>query len=274
MSLVQRALATPGASLILLLVPGFLNAQEAFPGDKGRNEWKSEFVLYIWAANIDATTTVGTTEVPVDVSFGDLWDRMKFAASGHYEGNKGTWGFLLDGSYINLGDDEITVIQGPGPGELEVTADYRFKIYAAEGAVLWSPIDLGAQRLDFLGGLRYNRQDLTLTLATPGPGEPPNQGFDENWVDPMVGIRWGIGWGRYNRWMFRVRSDIGGFGVGSDLALNFAAHFGYRISKTVFLSLGGRYLYTDYASGTIDTDDYFAFKGDQFGILAGLGFRF
>ncbi len=40
------------------------------------------------------------------------------------------------------------------------------------------------------------------------------------------------------------------------------------------LSLGGRYLYTDSSNGTIDTDDYFAFKGNQFGMLLGLGFHF
>ncbi|MEE8571729.1 MAG: hypothetical protein V3T20_00565 [Gemmatimonadota bacterium] len=124
------------------------------------------------------------------------------------------------------------------------------------------------------GGVRYTRQELTLALTTPGPGEPSEQGFDESWVDPIVGVRWGIGWGQYDRWLFRVRSDIGGFGVGSDLALNFAANFGYRISRVVYLTLGGRYLYTDYSNGTIDTEDYFAFKGDQFGILAGRGFHF
>ena len=83
----RPVLNTAGISLLLLLVAGSLYAQDGFPGDKGRDEWKSDVVLYIWAANIDATTTVGTTEVPLDVSFGDLWDRMKFAASGHYEGS-------------------------------------------------------------------------------------------------------------------------------------------------------------------------------------------
>ncbi len=260
--------------LLLLTLSAPLNAQEGFPGDKGRDQWKNDFVLYLWAANIDATNTVGSVQVPLDVSFGDLWDRMKFAASGHYEGTKGSWGILLDGSYINLGADDITVIQGPGPGQIEVTADYRFKIYAAEGAVLWSPIDLGSQRLDFLGGVRYNRQDLTLAPTTTGPSEPSERGFDESWVDPIVGVRWGIGWGAYDRWMFRARTDVGGFGVGSEIAANLVANFGYRISRLVYVSLGGRYLYTDYESGTAGSDDYWAFDGDQFGLLAGLGFRF
>ena len=35
---------------------------------------------------MDATITVGTNQVPLDVSFSELWEKMKFAASGHYEG--------------------------------------------------------------------------------------------------------------------------------------------------------------------------------------------
>lgn len=271
---ISRAARLYSVALVLTLVAGPAAAQDGFPGDKTRDQWTNDLVVYLWAVNMDATNTVGSVEVPLEVSFSDLFDKMKFASSLHYEGRKGDWGVLLDFAYINLGEDGITVIEGPGPGEQEITADYRFKIYTAEAAALWSPFDMGSQRFDFLGGVRYTRQDLTLALATPGPGEPPEQGYDENWADPIVGARWSIAWGKYDRWSFRLRSDIGGFGVGSDLALNVVTGFGYRFSRVVYAALGGRYLYTDYKNGTIDTEDYFAFKGDQFGILLGLGFRF
>ena len=270
-----RSIAVSGLVLFsLLALSGPLNAQDGFPGDKGPDEWSNDLILYLWAVNIDATNTVGPVEVPLDVSFGDIWSKMKFAASAHYEGHKGSWGFLLDGSYVNLGEDGVTVFQGSGPGQVQIDADYRFKIYAGEVAGLWSPYITSSQRLDFLGGIRYTRQKLDLTLTGSGPGEPLDGGFDESWVDPIIGVRWGVGWGQYDRWMFRARTDVGGFGVGSDLAVNVAANFGYRISRTVFVGLGGRYLYTDYMDGTEGTLDYFAFNGDQFGIQLGLGFRF
>ena len=122
--------------------------------------------------------------------------------------------------------------------------------------------------------MRYNALDADLALTATGIPGSREGGFDESWVDPIVGVRWGIGWGKYDRWFFMLRSDIGGFGVGSDLAWNLVADFGFRISRVVTVGLGGRYLYTDYSSGTIDTDGYFAFKGNEFGLLAGLGFRF
>jgi hypothetical protein len=259
---------------LALFAAGPLSAQEGFPDDRTRDQWTNDLIVYLWAANMDATSTVGTTEVPIETKFSDLFGLVKFATSAHYEGRKGNWGVLLDGTYINLGEDGITVIQGPGPGQEEVSADYRYKIWTGEAAVVWSPLDLGSQQLHFLGGIRYTGQDFTLALLTPGPGEPPEQGFDESWVDPIVGARWGIGWGKYDRWFFVLRSDVGGFGVGSDLAFNVVTQFGYRFSRVVYVGLGGKYLYTDYSSGTMGTDDYFAYKGDQFGILLGLGFRF
>ena len=110
-------LAVPIAAAVhLTVLAAPVSAQEGFPGDKGRDEWNNDFVVYLWAVNMDATSTVGTNQVPLDVSFSDLWDKMKFAASGHYEGRKGNWGVLLDGSYVNLGEDGITVIAGPRTG--------------------------------------------------------------------------------------------------------------------------------------------------------------
>jgi hypothetical protein len=272
--LTTRTIAAAVFSLCLLAPSAALHAQDGFPGDKGPGEWTNDFVLYLWAVNMDVTTTVGPLQVPLDVTFGDLWDKMKFAASGHYEGSNGTWGFLLDAMYVNLGEDGVTVIESPGPGENELLADYRFKTYLAEGAALWSPFESGSSRFDFLGGVRYVGQDLTLDFTSTGPSEPGDGGFDESWWDPIIGVRWGTGWGKYDRWMLRLRSDVGGFGVGSDISVNLGANFGYRLSQLVYLTLGGRYLYTDYETGTVGQGDYWAFEGDMFGLLLGLGFRF
>jgi len=95
------------ATGLVLSVASAARAQEDFPGDKGRDDWRNDFVVYMWAVNQDVDLTVGMTRVPLDVSFGDLWDIMKFSASGHYEGHKGDWGLMLDFSYANLGEDAI-----------------------------------------------------------------------------------------------------------------------------------------------------------------------
>lgn len=269
-----RSTLAAAFALILLAVPPAA-AQDGFPGDKTRDQWTNDFVVYMWAVNQDADLTVGRIYTPLDASFGDLFDIMKFAASAHYEGRKGSWGFMLDGSYTKLGEDDIPVIEGPG-GEIPtlLTADYRWKIYRGEAALMFSPADFGASRIDVLGGVRYTKQDLDLNFDTPLPVEPSERGFDEDWFDPFIGGRFGIGFGHQNRWIFLLRSDIGGFGIGSDFAFNALANFGYRISRVIYVSLGGRYMYTDYERGTARTTDYFAYEGEEVGLLLGLGFRF
>jgi hypothetical protein len=77
------------------------------------------------------------------------------------------------------------------------------------------------------------------------------------------------------------RRDVGGFaGCPSLNARRISGRRSCSIARakasvnSPSLSQGGRYLYTDSSNGTIDTDDYFAFKGNQFGMLLGLGFHF
>lgn len=250
-------------------------AQDGFPGDKTRDQWTNDLVVYLWAVNMDSDLTVGRLQAPVEASFGDLWSVLKFAASAHYEGRKGDWGLFLDGSYTNLGEDGVTVIEGPG-GEVPtlLTADYRVKFYRGEVGAALSPFDFSSMRVDFLGGIRYTSQNLSLAFDTPLPIETVDRGFDESWIDPFFGMRWGIGFGKYNRWMFLTRADVGGFGIGSDVTFNALANFGYRISQLIYVSLGFRYLYTDYENGTVNTSDYFAYKGNETGLKLGLGFRF
>jgi len=249
-------------------------AQEGFPGDKGRDEWRNDLVVYLWAVNQDVDLTVGNLQVPLDASFGDLWDIMRFAASAHYEGRKGDWGVMLDGSYTHLGEDGVTAIEDPGGAEDLLTLTYSWKVYRGDALAIWSPFELRSQRLDILGGLRVTSQTTSLTFTSPLPPGSVEGGFDETWVDPILGARWGIGWGRYRRWMAWARADVGGFGIGSDLAFNGEANLGFRVSRLVYLVLGGRFLHTDYKSGDSGTEDYFAYEGDEFGLVAGLGFRF
>lgn len=168
------------------------------------------------------------------------------------------------------------MIENPqGEGDL-LTANYSWKVYRGEALAIWSPFELGSQRLDFLGGIRVTSQKANLNLTSPIslPPELARRGFDEAWVDPVVGVRYGIGWGRYDRWMAWARGDVGGFGIGSDFALNGELALAYRISRLVFVAVGGRWLHSDYESNSVGTDGYFAYEGDETGLFAGLGFRF
>jgi hypothetical protein len=68
--------------------------------------------------------------------------------------------------------------------------------------------------------------------------------FYDDWFDPLVGLR-----GRFNlskAFYLTAESDVGGFGIGSDIAVQAYAALGCQITRNIFSELGYRYLYDDF----------------------------
>ncbi|MES2438034.1 MAG: hypothetical protein V4584_03155 [Verrucomicrobiota bacterium] len=95
---------------------------------------------------------------------------------------------------------------------------------------------------------------------------PTTASADKDWLDPMVGVR--AQWNINERVFLRGKSDIGGFGVGSDLAWTLQACAGYNLTRNVSAELGYRYLHTDYADGS------FKYDLAQAGLFTSLNIRF
>jgi hypothetical protein len=132
---------------------------------------------------------------------------------------------------------------------------------------------LGEHRFEALGGIRYTRQDMDLDVLTPTPQQT---GFDENWIDPFIGGRYGLqfGGGKLWRWRFSARLDVGGFDIGAKITYHSVIGLEYRFNHWLSAGLGVKHLYVDYESGTKGSMDYFAYEAHQTGALLGLGFRF
>jgi hypothetical protein len=68
--------------------------------------------------------------------------------------------------------------------------------------------------------------------------------FYVNWIDPLIGLR-----GRFNlskAFYLSAETDIGGFGIGSDIAVQAYAALGCQITRYVYSEVGYRYLYEDF----------------------------
>ena len=77
-------------------------------------------------------------------------------------------------------------------------------------------------------------------------------GDDKTWIDPVIGLR-------YQRslsesFFFRAVSDIGGFGVSSDLTWQAFGGLGWRFSDSGNALIGYRALGTDYEDGAFEYD--------------------
>ena len=93
--------------------------------------------------------------------------------------------------------------------------------------------------------------------------------FYDDWFDPLIGLR-----GRYNlskAFYLTAETDIGGFGIGSDIAWQGYAALGCQITRNIFSEVGFRALYDDFRD---ESDHNFLyqlwFHGVQ--ITAGLNF--
>jgi opacity protein-like surface antigen len=86
----------------------------------------------------------------------------------------------------------------------------------------------------------------------------------------VIGARYSLPFAR--DWTAVLRADIGGLGVGSDFTWQGIARLDWRLSESVSLDLGYRYVYVDYEHGS--GADEFVYDVATSGLLFGVVFGF
>ena len=102
-----------------------------------------------------------------------------------------------------------------------------------------------AIRADALARVDQLKAQLTNQVARSVTSELNRSfSFYDDWFDPVVGLR-----GRFNlnkAFYLTAESDVGGFGIGSDIAVQEYAALGCQITRNIFSEIGYRYLYDDF----------------------------
>jgi len=187
------------------------------------------------------------------MSFSDVWDDFDSGAAAFLVVRKGAWLALADVSYLKLEDDRQLPLLSVS-SEIDTTLASLAVGHRITG-------DTGTPAIDaFIGG-RYNRYETDIDISPLGSASRT-----EKWVDPIVGVNLSIPFTK--RIGAGVLADIGGFGVGSDLAWEVMPVIGLSLNDMITLRAGYRWLDVDY-----DKDD-FLFDAMTQGWLAGLGFKF
>ena len=239
----QQILSIAGA---LTLIPAPALAQDA-------QDWEFTFAPYLLAPSMEGDVEVRGRPAEADISAGDIFSNLNFGFMGYLEANNGIWGAGADIIYSNLDANE---------DDADVELDSTLTIATAQALVRVSPA------IELYGGLRY--YDVGLDAEFQDASGLDSRSVDKSWVDPLVGAR--IAGPMGGRWRYAISADIGGFGLGSDIAVNVWPVITYQFSDSVRGAIGYRLLYTDYQSGT--GDEAFAYDILMAGPTVGAVFRF
>ena len=247
--------------VILITLMGFTPAAMCSEASTGATKnWEFNLApFYLWAVTIDGNMTSGTDRVPVKVPFSDLFDNLESAFIVHFEGmHKSNWGFLIDIDYLDVSNG----VNLPGP--IDIPANVDFDATLAEFSGLYR-IDQGDHSYDLIAGLRYTKLENKVTVTSG----PTLVDASADWLDPLIGVRWR--WGFADQWSLVARGDAGGFGIGSDIALQGLAIIDWQPFKYVSFLAGYRAIYQDYEDGS--GPDLFRFDATMHGPLLGVNFR-
>jgi len=241
--------------LLVVLLTWTPSAWAQADGADASSGWEHSLIVYLLAPTIEGTVGVGPIEGDMDIDPGTVFDTLDGAFLAGWVAEKGDWGTLLDIVYMDLSEDFL-LINDRIPGEignkqLVVNMNGLYRL---------------TDSLQLLAGVMYT--DISMKLSLDGPIQPRRAKASDNWVDPMVGLRFASPISE--RWSFAGFGQVGGFGVNSDLVWQLTGSFSFSMTQRSNLVVGYRYMDFDYESG--NGNDRFKFNVAEHG--PALGFRF
>jgi hypothetical protein len=145
--------------------------------------------------------------------------------------------------------DKLSVLQGShgslpvapiAGGQPEKIGDLIQQVIANQEPELLAAIKAGAQaKVNQIKDQLVNQVSAKLTSQLSR-----SFSFYDSWTDPVIGLR-----GRYNlsnAFYLTAETDVGGFGIGSDVAVQAYAALGCQLTRQIFSEVGYRYLYDDF----------------------------
>jgi hypothetical protein len=261
----MRSLMLAAASAMAWAVPA-----AAGSGEHDAGPWQFELTPYVWGSAMKGDVSSGPLpRIATDMSFSDILHALDFGAMGAFEARRGRWGVLFDAVYMKISTAGTATRTTPGPlgATLTAGADLEMKQTMLAAGAGYRVVE-GRSPVDMIGGLRYNRVEANAVVNASlfAMAGTVARGAGERWVDPYVGAR--VQHTISNRWTLVAYGDVGGFGIGSDLAWQALFGANYDFSKTVSGKLGYRVVAADYDKGG------FLYDMTNSGAYVGVGFRF
>lgn len=223
-------------------------------------DWSFTAAPYLLLPSMKGDVAVNGIPVDVNVSPGDIFDNLDFGMMLYLEATKEKWTISFDFLYMDLGKDGSTPL-----ASRKASVDIKQVAATVNGLYRinhWLEAGIGGRINSVKNGVRIAEGEYIL------PGR--DFSMTETWFDPLIVTR--VMTELDENWRLGALADIGGFGIGSDLAWQFNPFVGYRFSKLFEIALAYRWISMDYDTGS--SIDYFLYDLTISGAELGLVFHF
>lgn len=220
-------------------------------------DWKQTVFIYGMGAAIEGDAQIGNLALPVDLSMSDLFDALEFGAMAAYRVENEIWSFTADVTFMGLGWQESGP-QAQVRGDLDID---QLTLMTTVGRRI-------TPNLEGLVSLAYFDLSADLEIQLPNQVARASRGAD--WVDPLIGLHYSVPFA--DKWLFDLRGDIGGFGIGSDLTWQLMTVVRRQNTDTFGWYFGYRAIGYDYETG--QGQNYQRYDLIQHGPGIGIAFSF
>lgn len=163
-------------AVIITFVLGMLPPQLVLAQGRSDKDWQNNVFVYGLATAITGDTQFGPIENPVDVSFGDILDKLEGGFMGRYRGSNERFAIVADFIYLSLGHDAET--------GLVRRAELDQLVVDLTGAYFFSPIAealFGVRITDISTGVRLERPSSGNQIELGGEDTSTTRSSEPGW---------------------------------------------------------------------------------------------
>ena len=215
-------------------------APDAHPPEE--SAWRLSVTPYAWLNGVEGRVGSGGTETDVDVSFGDVFDRVDLGLAGVFEARYRRWVGLFDLVYSSVTADQENATQTIRALMDQVTVQPELGYTLVERP--WGGVDA-------LIGARFWNFDLDIKVIE-GSTETDAASGDQQWLDGTLGAR--VRYSSDRHWHLFLRGDAGA--GGSDFTWQVLGGGGLDLGSCCVALATYRHLDVDYQSDDFISDVY------------------
>lgn len=196
--------------------------------------WSFALTPYLWFAGIEGDQSVDGLEGDQGTSVSDAVSDLDFAPGLRVEMTSGQFGFLIDGTLVDLSDKD---------SQKGSRVDVDSEIILVDAMMLMRLTQSESVDIALTAGGRYTHADAKVKVRGGSRASD-----SEDWFDPTIGAR--IRGPLTNGIDFVLRGDYGGFNIGSgdDLSWQVVGELLYDLGGGSRLGIGYRHLVQEYES--------------------------